>query len=173
MSICARQLSFTCKKCSAELVLIAYEMTCPKCGRLITNLPHDETLFYENAISTMSYYKKDHGFYRPLGFYVGSMGDMMLSAAYQFFDWLEQEKPADKQAFLDDFIEKIKLGDASAEYLRKHCKDAISTVLAIYLDPGIKKYLKEKYRAQNPSKIRLRWAAVFNKLKKSFKKCCI
>jgi hypothetical protein len=157
MSIRTNQHCFECKECLAKLVLIAHEMTCPKCSRLISGLPHDETLFYENAISTMSFYKRDHGFYRPLAFYVGSWGDMMLSVTYQFFDFLEQENPADEKEFLDDFIKKLKLDDDSDEYLRKHYHDAISTVLVIYLDPGIEKYLEEKFGPREPIKRKSSW----------------
>ena len=71
-------------------------MKCPKCGRHIKNLPEDETLFIDNAIRTMQHYKKDHGFYRPNGLFIGNFAMQMFSNLYTFFDYLEQKKPTNK-----------------------------------------------------------------------------
>ena len=57
MAIQEYQCEFFCKQCHAQLVLLDYKMKCPKCGRLIENLPEDETLFIDNAIMSMQYYK--------------------------------------------------------------------------------------------------------------------
>jgi hypothetical protein len=143
MSIRTNQHQFICAKCEAVLVLLDYDMNCPNCNRKFPNLPRDEKLFKDNAISTMMFYKRDHKMYRPLGFYIGSQGDMMLSVTYKFFDFLEQSKPDDDIKFFDEYISKIKLGDS--EYLRKHYRDAIFPILQIYRNEGFEKYLKDKF----------------------------
>ncbi len=144
MSIRVEPFVFRCKGCSADLVFLHTEMTCPKCGRQIPNLPQDEAPFAENAICTMLDYKEDHGFYRPLGLAITSMGYHLLSIAYTFFDYLEQKNPENKEEFLKEFITDIKIEDEAKDgYLRKHYHGALSEILKIYIDPGFKKYAED------------------------------
>ena len=135
---------FSCKECSANIVMLDYEMLCPKCGRDISVPFTDKALFVEDAIYTMVYYKEDHGMYRPYGFYVCDIGYKLLYLTYSFFDFLEQKKPENNEVFLDEFIQGLKVEDAESEgYLPKHFRDGIAKVLAIYENQGFEKYIEE------------------------------
>jgi hypothetical protein len=151
MSIRVNQYEFDCAKCKVHLVLLDYDMKCPNCNHKFTTLPRDKRLFKEHAISTMMYYKEQHNMYRPLGFSIGSRGDMMLSATYDFFDFLEQQNPDDDIKFFDEYIASFKIENKKSEYLRKHYKEAILPVLQIYKNEGFEKYLK-KIRDNQPAK---------------------
>jgi hypothetical protein len=146
MSLRVGPFWFTCKECYAGIVLLDYEMKCPKCGRQIPVFPKEKTLFTDNAISTMMFYKKDHGSYQPLGFFIENIGYELLSFTYAFFDLLEKEQPEDKKLFLDKYINNIEIdNDERDGYLKKHYRDGIAGVLTIYENPGFKEYLEDKY----------------------------
>jgi hypothetical protein len=151
MSIQIDQVEFYCKQCNALLVLLDYTMKCPKCGRHIKNLPEDETLFIDNAIRTMQHYKKDHGFYRPNGLFIGNFAMQMFSNLYTFFDYLEQKKPTNKTEFLNEYINDLTIEKKEEEYLRQHYRDAFLGVLNVYNNQGFKKYI-EINKLNEPSK---------------------
>jgi hypothetical protein len=144
MAIQEYQCEFFCKQCHAQLVLLDYKMKCPKCGRLIENLPEDETLFIDNAIMSMQYYKNKNGSYRPSGTFVDSFAMIMFFDIYDFFDSLEQKQPADRIDFLNKYIDDFTIVLEEEEYLRQHYKHAFLSVLNVYNDQGFEKYLESK-----------------------------
>lgn len=159
MSVRVNQFSFKCAQCDVPLILLDYDMKCPNCNYQFTSLPRHETVFKDNAIRTMRHYKEQHKMYRPQAFFVDSLGDSILSSTYEFFDFLEQNKPDDDIKFFDEYISGQNFGDD--EYLRKHYRDAIFDVLQIYKNEGFNKYHENKYGVyKKPNKIVTTWRSL-------------
>ena len=146
MSLRIRQHMFQCAECDAILVLIDYDMSCPRCGRKFPNLPRDEELYKDNVIRGISWNRAQSGTPAPLGQYIGSQADMMLSVAYKFFYALEHEKPENATDYLKEFVNKIKVGeDKNDAYLRQHYMDALGSALEAYKNQPPKEIKKTSW----------------------------
>jgi len=115
---------YACPKCSQVYVPFKKDMECPKCGFVD---PHTEKYHYfiAEVLKSMSINKNERGRFRPDAWYTGSTSDAVLSTCFRFFDYLEQQKPKDPIAFLNDYTARIEVDD---EYDRKFIHEVLLEV---------------------------------------------
>lgn len=119
---------YSCPKCGNTYIPFSKEMTCPKCSFCD---PDTEKYhgFIGEVLTSMTINKIANGRYRPDAWYIGSMADAVCSTCFHFFDYLEQQKPKDYLAFLNEYTTRM---EVDSEYGRKFIKEVLLEVYRQY-----------------------------------------
>jgi hypothetical protein len=117
--------SHECGGCKAFYIPYDAEVPCPRCG--IVEL---ERFDYIPLAAASMRVNKDHGgSYTPGAWWVGSLGDHILSVLFGLFDSYEaQQGQVAFEPFLDDALQRMQWGEQ--EYLRGHVRGIAMRVRA-------------------------------------------
>lgn len=104
-----------CPSCQAYYIPYDERVPCPRCG-LIEEERYD---YIPQAAASMRYNHRTGGSYTPGAWWVGSLGDHILSLLFGLFDGYEERKGAvGFEEYLVDRLLAMQWGEQ--EYLREH-----------------------------------------------------
>jgi hypothetical protein len=104
-----------CPQCAAFYIPYDQDVPCPKCGQV-----EEERFDYiPQAVASMQFNKKSGRSYTPGAWWVGSLGDHILSILFGLFDGLPAgTDTAELDSYLAERLGRVQWGDQ--EYLRDH-----------------------------------------------------
>ena len=102
-----------CPKCDAHYIPYDESVPCPQCG-----LIEEERIDYIGQVVDSMLFNKHEGSYTPKAWWVGSLGDHILSILFLLFDSYEEESPGGFGKFASSRLGQMDWGDQ--QYLRDH-----------------------------------------------------
>jgi hypothetical protein len=110
---------YTHQCASCEAYYIPYDQVpCPRCG----TVEEERFDYIPQAVDSMQYNKEGGGHYTPGAWWVGSLGDHILSVLFGLFDGYDSSGTT--QSFHDYLVEQLgALQWGDQEYLRDHIRD--------------------------------------------------
>jgi hypothetical protein len=97
--------SHECSGCKAYYIPYDTEVPCPRCG-LVEARRFD---YIPQAAASMELNKEEGGSYTPPAWWIGSLGDHLLSLLFDLFDAYEAQRgQLAFEAFLDDALGRMK-----------------------------------------------------------------
>jgi hypothetical protein len=121
--------SHQCGHCAA--FYIPYDaVPCPRCG----TVEQERFDYIPQAAASMRYNKEGGGSYTPPAWWVGSLGDHILSLLFGLFDGYETAGPGQGfESYLSERLAAMRWGDQ--EYLRDHVRDIALRIRAHFNTP--------------------------------------
>jgi hypothetical protein len=109
--------SHECSACKAYYIPYDSDVPCPKCGVVEA----ERFDYIPQAVASMQVNKRSGGSYTPGAWWVGSLGDHVLSVLFGLFDAYEaQHGRVAFEPFIDTTLDRMKWGDQ--DYLRVHIR---------------------------------------------------
>ena len=103
-----------CDQCGAYFLPYDEDVSCPRCQS-----PAKKIIPYiERAAESLAFNKQKYGQYTPMGWWVGSLGDHILSVLFGLFDSYEKSAEAEFGKFSEQYLSEVEWRDQ--EYLQNH-----------------------------------------------------
>jgi hypothetical protein len=107
--------SHECPTCKAFYIPYDSDVPCPRCGAV----EKERFDYIPQAVDSMRINKQMGGTYTPGAWWIGSLGDHILSVLFGLFDgYKAQEGQMAFEPFIENALERMKWGDQ--DYLRTH-----------------------------------------------------
>jgi hypothetical protein len=102
-----------CPQCNAFYIPYDDKVACPSCGLL-----EEERFDFISEAAESLKFNAAAGSYRPPAWWVGCLGDHILSILFALFDTWHKEKPDSFNEFAAGWVEKVNWGDQ--QYFKEH-----------------------------------------------------
>ena len=120
-----------CGGCGAFYIPYDTDVPCPRCG-----VVEDERFDYiPRAVESVQFNKRSYGSYRPMAWWVGSLGDHILHVLFGILDAYEEKGAGQDFAdFADSAVAEMDWGDQ--DYLKIHVRDIAIRIHGALGAPG-------------------------------------